>query len=128
MVPGPVGPGLAATPAEPGIGSRPVPQPGGETLMDPSVSDRDPVEELAEEFVERYRRGERPSLEEYADRFPEWADRIRALFPALVVMEKVRPGPDDGTGPGAEAGAAGARPERLGDFRIIREIGHGGMG
>ena len=27
--------------------------------MDPSLSDRDPVEELAEEFVERYRRGER---------------------------------------------------------------------
>src|SRR5207247_7454246 len=60
--------------------------------------------------------------------FPEWADRIRALFPALVVMEKVRPGPDDGTGAGAEAGAADARPERLGDFRIVREIGHGGMG
>ena len=55
--------------------------------MDSSDSDRDPVEQLAEEFVERYRRGERPSLQEYTDRYPEGAERIRALFPALVVMD-----------------------------------------
>jgi hypothetical protein len=33
--------------------------------MDSSDSDRDPVEELAEEFVARYRGGERPALSEY---------------------------------------------------------------
>src|SRR6476661_8669175 len=93
--------------------------------MDMSLSDRNPVEELAEEFVARYRRGERPSVKEYTDRFPELADKIRALFPTL--MEKVRPDPvtadlDGPTAPG------GAHPERLGDYRIIREVGHGGMG
>ena len=41
-------------------------------------------DELAEEFAERYRRGERPSVEEYVDRLPEMADEIRELFPALV--------------------------------------------
>jgi WD40 repeat protein len=30
--------------------------------MNPSNSERDPVEELAQELVERYSRGERPSL------------------------------------------------------------------
>ena len=30
--------------------------------MNEPISDRDPVEVLAEEFVERYRRGERPTL------------------------------------------------------------------
>ena len=34
-------------------------------------------DELAEEFAERYRRGERPSLQEYVDRLPEMADEIR---------------------------------------------------
>jgi WD40 repeat protein len=97
--------------------------------MDSSDSDRDPVEELAEEFVARYRRGERPVLVEYTDRFPQWADRIRALFPALVVMENVRPDPAiDPGGRHGERGAAESGLKRLGDYRILREVGRGGMG
>ena len=34
---------------------------------------RETVEQLAEEFVERYRRGERPPLSEYTARYPEHA-------------------------------------------------------
>jgi hypothetical protein len=45
-------------------------------------------DELAEEFAERYRRGERPSLQEYVDRLPEMADEIREMFPALVEVEQ----------------------------------------
>ena len=40
-------------------------------------SGRDPLEELAEEFLSRYRKGERPPLSEYAGRRPDLADRIR---------------------------------------------------
>ena len=46
-------------------------------------------DELAEEFAERYRRGERPSVQEYVDRLPEMADEIREMFPALVEVEQV---------------------------------------
>jgi hypothetical protein len=49
---------------------------------------RDPVEELAEAFLERYRRGERPALSEFTARAPDHADEIRELFPALVLMEQ----------------------------------------
>ena len=42
------------------------------------------VDQLAEEFADRYRRGERPSLKEYTDRYPDLAEEIRELFPALV--------------------------------------------
>jgi serine/threonine protein kinase/WD40 repeat protein/tetratricopeptide (TPR) repeat protein len=94
-------------------------------MSDPS-SDRDPVERLAEEFAERHRRGERPSLNEYTDRYPEHAEAIRALFPALVMMEQFKPGSVDGTGDYAPAAAQ--RLERLGDYRILREVGRGGMG
>src|SRR5262245_59017197 len=94
--------------------------------MNPSDSDRDPVEELAEEFVERYRRGEKPSVREYVDRYPQWADRIRLLFPTLWVMERVRPHSDGG--PAADARPTAGGPERLGDYRIIGEAGRGGMG
>src|SRR5262249_4873161 len=49
---------------------------------------------LAEEFAERCRRGERPSLEEYADRPPELADDIRLLFPVVAGGAAVGDDPD----------------------------------
>jgi hypothetical protein len=42
------------------------------------------LDQLAEEFAERFRRGERPALKEYLDRYPELAAEIRELFPAMV--------------------------------------------
>src|SRR5258708_18993444 len=81
---------------------------------------------LAEECAARHRRGERPSLQEYIDRHPQLADDIREFFPAMAEMEQVKEDRQEV----AEPKAAGPLPplERLGDYRIIREIGHGGMG
>ena len=81
---------------------------------------------LADEFADRYRRGERPSLQEYINRHPALADDIREFFPALVEMEQVKKARAQVADPFPQ----GPLPplERLGDFRIIREIGHGGMG
>src|SRR5262245_15597948 len=82
--------------------------------------------ELAEAFLDRHRRGERPSVEEYAAAYPELAGEIRRLFPALLVMEDLRPAASDLSGVAAAGG--GPAPERLGDYRILREVGRGGMG
>lgn len=84
------------------------------------------LNQLADEFAERYRRGERPSLQEYVDRHPELADDIREVLPALVEMEQVK---EDRHAPVEQAALLALSPlERLGDYRILREIGHGGMG
>jgi serine/threonine protein kinase/WD40 repeat protein len=92
-------------------------------------SGRDPVEKLAEEFADRFRRGERPSLAEYTARYPELADQIRELFPALVEMEQLASVDGPCTGPYTPAGSGnGGPPQQLGEYRILREIGHGGMG
>ena len=81
---------------------------------------------LADEFAERYRRGERPSLQEYVDRHPDLADDIREYFPALVEVERVKENRREVQEPPR---AVPAPPlERLGDYRILREIGRGGMG
>jgi WD40 repeat protein len=98
--------------------------------MNPSsASDQDSVDRLAEEFVARHRRGEHPDLAEYTRRFPQHAEAIRDLFPALALIEQVKPGDGDPTGTCTGAPAAeGGRPERLGDFRILGEVGRGGMG
>jgi serine/threonine protein kinase/WD40 repeat protein len=91
-----------------------------------SASSRDPVDHLAEEFLERRRRGETPSLAEYVERCPELADEIRAVFPALLLME--RADPDSKELGGQEQAPAAGMPRQLGDFRILREVGRGGMG
>ncbi len=81
---------------------------------------------LADEFAARYRAGERPSLQEYIDRHPELAEDIRELLPAMVEIEQVKEDHQEA----AEQAAAPTTPalRQLGDFRILREIGTGGMG
>src|SRR6516162_9850662 len=99
--------------------------------MEAASPRRETVEQLAEYFVARYRRGERPPLSEYTERYPEHAEQIRDLFPALVMMEQIAPdSQSDGLpSPGRlSRQRSGEHPERIGDYRILREIGRGGMG
>jgi hypothetical protein len=97
-----------------------------------SSLERDPIDRLAESFLTRYRAGERPSVEEYVAKYPELADEIRDLLPALVQLEEnLAP---EGTAArrwGDQSGLEprpGAAPRRLGDYLIVREVGRGGMG
>ena len=98
-----------------------------------SDNDRNVMEVLAEEFVERQRRGERPSLAEYLERYPELAGEIRDLFPALVMVERLKPSGDESpqSVQSDSAGFAyrlGEPTGRLGEYRLLREIARGGMG
>ncbi|MBI2477514.1 MAG: serine/threonine protein kinase, partial [Planctomycetia bacterium] len=94
-------------------------------MAEPSV-DRDPVEFLAAEFVDRLRNGEHTSVEEYAAAHPEWAEQIRDLFPTIAAMENLKL--DKELSSGGRASLGPTKLEQLGDFRIVREIGRGGMG
>jgi serine/threonine protein kinase/WD40 repeat protein len=88
------------------------------------------VMELAEEFLDRYRKGERPALREYIENHPELAGEIREVFPAMAMMENIALADES-----LEGDATGDLPvrrlpplEQLGDYRIVREVGRGGMG
>ncbi len=94
--------------------------------MNDSGSERDPIEILAAEFVERHRRGEHPTIAEYAADHPDLAEEIQDLFPTIAAMERLKI--DNECSSGGRASLKGVQLERLGDFRIIREIGRGGMG
>ena len=99
--------------------------------MTESGSSEERFSALADEFVERHRLGQKPSIEGYAAAHPDLADEIRRAFPALVMMEEFKPGSGDVTGDFEAAAVVvrGARLERLGDFRVLREAGprrHGG--
>jgi len=95
--------------------------------------ERDRIDLLAEEFAACCRRGEQPSVSDFAARHPEYAQQIRATLPAVALMEQLkrhRRGPGVGD-PDFEVTAedrTGAPLKRLGDLRIVREIGRGGMG
>ena len=93
--------------------------------MSHSSFDREPLEALAEEFQDRHRRGEKPSIEEYAEKNPDLADEIRDLFPALVAMEVLKPGSDSGDDLTTSTDSRQPTIERLGDFRILREVEKG---
>jgi eukaryotic-like serine/threonine-protein kinase len=99
--------------------------------MSEPIADFDPLEAIADEIAARCRRGERPAPAEYATRYPELAERIAELFPVLVMMEDL--GSVAGAPSGSTAGADGEPaplpvPAQLGDFRIVRVVGRGGMG
>jgi eukaryotic-like serine/threonine-protein kinase len=85
---------------------------------------------LADEFMERQRLGEQPSIEGYAVANPDLADEIRMAFPALLMIDDFKPASGDVTGNFDVSSVVirGKRLERLGDFRVLREAGRGGMG
>jgi len=90
------------------------------------TGDRDPVDVVIEEFTERHRRGENPSIEEYVERYPELGEEIRELLDAAAAMERLKVRKE--RTPGGQASLRGVQLEQLGDFLIVREIGRGGMG
>lgn len=88
---------------------------------DDAISER--LGDLLEEFAARQRAGEAPSVEEYAARFPDLADEIRTLFPAASAVERLKAQRGGGTDESCRP-----PPSQVGDCRLLREIGRGGMG
>jgi serine/threonine protein kinase len=87
------------------------------------LDERDPVDVLAEDFADRLRRGEHPSVGDFAAANPDHAEQLRELLPAVAQMEFLkRFRRASGSGEQVEL------PDRFGDFRIVRELGRGGMG
>jgi eukaryotic-like serine/threonine-protein kinase len=103
-------------------------EPVGLPQREPSaeVDARLGVEIVASEFVDRLRAGQQPTIEEYLARFPQYATELADLLPLMTAMERWK---EDRQ----QLSAIPPLPpafdmHRLGDCRILREIGRGGMG
>src|SRR5579864_8665402 len=97
--------------------------------MSPPSDAPSPVELLADEFLARCKRGEKPTIKEYCDRHPDLADEIRDVFEAVLMVEDLKPGSSDVSGSlGETVRVDGKRLQQVGDYRILCEIGRGGMG
>ena len=97
-------------------------------LMSKTQSKSEVINELADEFAERYRRGERPKISDYIIRYPAPEAEIREVLSALVHVERLAPSPDTQSTDQSSSISDRSMPAALGDFRIIREAGRGGMG
>ncbi|MCB1282462.1 MAG: hypothetical protein KDB18_13150, partial [Salinibacterium sp.] len=86
---------------------------------------RNPVEILAEQFLRRVRGGESVTVEDYAREHPEISAEIRAVFPTMMAMEGLKQAKVHSSSGGRRVQAP-VGLQRLGDFRIVREIGRGG--
>ena len=97
--------------------------------MSDTTGSRDPVDLLAEEFSARLRAGEAPSIDDYARRCPELAASIWAIFPSIALVERVSNQEYTGRQSQRRTNRLAEVPiKTLGDFRILREVGRGGMG
>ena len=92
---------------------------------DLAFSQYEVVDALSHDFLARHRNGERPSIDEYVRRHPSLAEQIKNVFPAVLSLEKIKLGKKEA---GDRASLAGHEVKQLGDFKILREIGRGGMG
>ena len=87
---------------------------------------RDPLDVLAEQFLAQVRSGEPVTPEGFAARHPEHGSELRDLCETLLMLEGMKRD--------RESSATGGKRlvvpnlERLGDYRIVREVGRGGMG
>ena len=66
-------------------------------MIEHASSSGDPIGQIADEFAEALRRGERPSVEEYVRRYPHHAKDIRRRHRGI----RVPCGPVDGVSPSA---------------------------
>ena len=100
---------------------------GFPTDLDPRrVRSRVQIEVLASEYAEKARQGMNPTLESYIERYPEMADEIRELFPMVAALEQWK---SDRESEVLRAQLPDQfKLKQLGDCRIVREIGRGGMG
>jgi serine/threonine protein kinase len=97
-------------------------------MTEPAVSNlsADPrFADLIEELTEKLQSGQPVDFEACLREHPEYADQIRQLLPALRMLADVsRSGGPTGILTNADDPTSGV----LGDFRLIREVGRGGMG
>jgi len=95
-------------------------------MMSNSDEQRDPLEVLFSEFLQRKREGDPISIEEFAIEHSELADDIRDLFPTLASLEKARS--SQAANDPFQTGEDISGGLMLGEYRLLREIGVGGMG
>tara|TARA_R110002049_G_scaffold50370_2_gene142995 strand:+ start:63963 stop:66629 length:2667 start_codon:yes stop_codon:yes gene_type:complete len=95
--------------------------------MDSTDLDQEAIDQISEAFAAAIRRGEQPSVDQWVSKHADRQDELRELLTSVAMIEGLKSTNinEPGTSfPPPEHAA----PDQLGDYRIVREIGRGGMG
>jgi serine/threonine protein kinase len=84
--------------------------------------------ELIEEFLGKLDAGEPIKPSDFAARYPEHAGALSQLLPALEALADLGSSGESRKVRSDSAPALTLGPGRLGDYRVFREVGRGGMG
>jgi serine/threonine protein kinase/WD40 repeat protein len=87
-----------------------------------------PLSTLVDEFVSRLEQGEDPSIDEFLARQPDRADELRKLLATARVMVSLADRTWSITPRTSRPSSSLPETHTLGDFRLLRELGRGGMG
>jgi serine/threonine protein kinase/Tfp pilus assembly protein PilF len=88
----------------------------------------DRMAQVLEEYLAAAEQGKAPSREEFLARYPQLAEDLDACLEALHFIGKAAAGARSVATAIVEAPAPESACGQLGDFRLIREVGRGGMG
>ena len=92
---------------------QPVPPTDADSFGDPEL------DRIIEQYLARARVGDVPSPEALAEQHPQHAEALLELLPTIALLNRARDRSEqEGEG----------TPAVMGDFRIVREVGRGGMG
>src|SRR5262245_63550692 len=81
------------------------------------------LDELLDALASRIQGGEAVDLDRLLAAHPEHAAELQRVLPAMRMLAQLHPSKPGCAEPGGEGGLG-----QLGDFRLLREVGRGGMG
>ncbi|QEH36141.1 Serine/threonine-protein kinase PknB [Aquisphaera giovannonii] len=92
---------------------------------DPSGDEDERLGEVIEAYLELVEQGEAPDPDAFADRYPDIRDDVRAALEGLELVHGLVGG---GSTPGGGPGRNLESGRRIAGYRVVRELGRGGMG
>lgn len=84
--------------------------------------------DLVDELLGKLQAGEAVELARCREDYPEHAARLEQIWPSMRVLAALAESGDDASSLAPVMGEAESIDGTLGDFRLFREVGRGGMG
>lgn len=96
---------------------------------DQNLVDGDPetLDQIVEEFTARLRAGEHPSIAEYQEQHPRLKNEIEDLLASVAMIEQLKSNQSSPNHKSTSLDEVSSLTQ-IGDYRIVQEIGRGGMG
>lgn len=89
--------------------------------------DPDAVEKIVEAFTDLMRAGKTPKVDQWVQRYPQYADQLQDLLSSVAMIEGLKNYSPATSQPQGRFENLDL-PDYLGEYRIVREVGRGGMG